>query len=92
MNTALYQSAAYHEIFRHTGWIVEDLGGGHQVGYVMRLKFLPLVSVMGFRVEDPMALSLAEQVARRYRSLVVRVAPKQRLVWVAKRLHYGKKS
>lgn len=76
MNTDLYQSAAYHEIFRHTGWIVEDLGGG-QVGYVMRLKFLPLVSVMGIpRVEDPLALSLAEQVARRYRSLVVRVAPK----------------
>lgn len=76
MNTDLYQAAAYHEIFRHTGWIVEDLGGG-QVGYVMRLKFLPLVSVMGIpRVEDPMALSLADEVARRYRSLVVRVAPK----------------
>ncbi|MGH8487876.1 MAG: lipid II:glycine glycyltransferase FemX [Gammaproteobacteria bacterium] len=47
------------------------------MGYVMRLKFLPLVSVMGIpRVEDPTALSLADQLARRYRSLVVRVAPK----------------
>jgi hypothetical protein len=76
MNRDLLQSPAYQEIFRQTGWIVEDLGGG-QVGYVMRLKFLPLVSVMGIpRVEDPMVLSLADQVARRYRSLVVRVAPK----------------
>ncbi|MGH9959405.1 MAG: hypothetical protein ACREBC_20150, partial [Pyrinomonadaceae bacterium] len=72
----LYQSSAYHEIFRYTGWIVEDLGGS-QVGYVMRLKFLPLVSAMAIpRVADPMALSLADQVARRYRSLVVLVAPK----------------
>ena len=69
MNTDLYQSAAYQAIFRYTGWIIEDLGGD-QVGYVMRLKFLPLVSVMGIpRAEDPMALSLADQVARQYRSL-----------------------
>jgi lipid II:glycine glycyltransferase (peptidoglycan interpeptide bridge formation enzyme) len=76
MNKDLFQSPAYQEIFRQVGWIVEDLGGG-QVGYVMRLKFLPLVSVMGIpRIEDPIALSLADQVVRRYRSLVVRVAPK----------------
>jgi hypothetical protein len=76
MDRDLYQSPAYREFFRQLGWIVEDLGGG-QVGYVMRLKFFPLVSVMAIpRVEDPMALSLADQVARRYRSLVVRVAPK----------------
>jgi hypothetical protein len=85
MNADLFQSPAYQEIFRQVGWIVEDLGGV-QVGYVARLKFLPLVSVMGIpRVEDPIALSLADQVARRYRSLVVRVAPKEgmilRLTW-----------
>jgi hypothetical protein len=85
MNADLFQSPAYQEILRQVGWIVEDLGGG-QVGYVARLKFLPLVSVMGIpRVEDPIALSLADQVARRYRSLVVRVAPKEgmilRLTW-----------
>jgi lipid II:glycine glycyltransferase (peptidoglycan interpeptide bridge formation enzyme) len=75
MNRDLLQTPAYQEIFRQVGWIVEDLGRG-QVGYVMRLKFLPLVSVMAIPgVEDPMALSLADQVARRYRSLVVRVAP-----------------
>jgi hypothetical protein len=76
MSRDLFQSSAYREFFRQLGWIVEDLGRG-QVGYVMRLKFLPFVSVMGIpRVEDPIALSLAEQVARRYRLLVVRVVPK----------------
>jgi lipid II:glycine glycyltransferase (peptidoglycan interpeptide bridge formation enzyme) len=76
MNTDLLQSQAHQEFLRQTGWIVEDLGEG-QVGYVMRLKFLPLVSVMGIpRVENPRALSFADQVARRYRSLVVRVSPK----------------
>ena len=57
MNTDLLQSPAHQEFLRQTGWIVEDLGGG-QVGYVARLKFLPLVSMMGIpRVEDPIALS-----------------------------------
>lgn len=76
MNSDSFQSPAYREFLRQLGWIVEDLGRG-QVGYVMRLKFFPLVSVMGIpRVEDPIALSLADQVARQYRSLVVVVAPK----------------
>jgi lipid II:glycine glycyltransferase (peptidoglycan interpeptide bridge formation enzyme) len=76
MNKDSLQSPAFQEFFRQIGWIVEDLGGG-QVGYVMGMRFLPLVSVMGImRVEDPIALSLADRVVRQYRSLVVRVAPK----------------
>lgn len=81
MNTDWFQSPAYQEILRQAGrsiveCIVEDFGRG-QVGYVVRPKFLPLVSVMQIPgIEDPIALSLADQVARRYRSLVVWVAPK----------------
>ncbi|MGH9960303.1 MAG: hypothetical protein ACREBC_24795, partial [Pyrinomonadaceae bacterium] len=76
MNRDLYQSQAYQEVVREQGCIVVELGRG-QVGYVMRVKLFPLVSGMDIpRVEDPIALSLADQLARRYRSLVVRVAPK----------------
>jgi lipid II:glycine glycyltransferase (peptidoglycan interpeptide bridge formation enzyme) len=76
MSADLYQSPAYQELLRRLGWIVEDLGGG-QVAYIMRLKILPLVSFMAIiRVDDPIVLKMADQVARHYRSLVVRIAPK----------------
>jgi hypothetical protein len=95
MSTDLYQSPGHQEILRQAGWIVEDLGGG-QVGYVMRLKILPFVSVMALvRVEDPMVLESADQIAREYRSLVVRVAPraivgsKEAALWEEELRAYG---
>jgi hypothetical protein len=95
MGTDLYQSPGHQEILRQAGWIVEDLGGG-QVGYVMRLKILPFVSVMALvRVEDPMVLESADQIAREYRSLVVRVAPraimgsKEAALWEEELRAYG---
>ncbi len=70
------QSLGYQALMKQGGCVIADLGGG-QVGYVARLRFLPFVSMLVIQsVEDPIALSLADEVSRRYRSLFIKIAPK----------------
>jgi len=76
MKADFRQSFEFQELSNLQGAIVKDLGNG-QVGYVMRLKFLPFLSILIIpRVEDPIALSIANKLSRQYNSIFINVTPK----------------
>jgi len=76
MTADMRQSQQFQELMRKFGHTVEDLGGG-QVSYIMRMKFFSRVNILVIlRAEDPIVLSAADKISRRYHSLIVKVAPR----------------
>jgi lipid II:glycine glycyltransferase (peptidoglycan interpeptide bridge formation enzyme) len=77
MREDLRQCPEYQEFLRRFGGTrIQDLGDG-QVGYVMRLRWLPFVKMMVIQgVTEPAILSEADRVARRHLALFIKVAPK----------------
>lgn len=71
----LRQTAAYRELVRAAFGSVDDLGNG-EYAFTLRLRLLHFVNVvLAQRVSDPAALPALEELARRQRSLLVKVAP-----------------
>lgn len=70
------QSPKFQEILRQRGSVIMDLGK-NQVGYLMRPKILPYLSIMMIpRVDDPLVLPSADMWSRKYHSIFVNALPR----------------